>query len=449
MTKRTFKGGAHPPEFKHLTEKLYIETLPPPERVVVPIVQHLGAPGSPLVNKKEQVKIGQKLTEPGGFVSVPCHSPVSGVVKKIDEYPHPFGRRIQAIEIENDGENTPDHDMEPQDDYLELPAEEMINRIRAAGLAGMGGAAFPTHVKLSPPKNKPIDTLIINGAECEPFLTADHRLMLEQGDDIFRGIQIIRKILNPRQTFIGIESNKPDAAAKMREIGRDYPEIKVEVLQVKYPQGAEKQLINALTGREVPSGGLPMDVGCLAHNVGTTKAIYHAVAMNRPLMERVVTVTGDAVASPKNILAPIGARFSDLINFAGGYTDSAAKLVMGGPMMGISQHTDEVMVIKGTSGIMVLSQKAAYLPPPRPCIGCSRCIEVCPMHLTPTLIATLVNYNRTEEALKHNILDCMECGSCTYICPTKRNLVHMIKLGKMNALELKKKEKEKEKEAAA
>ena len=442
MPNKTFKGGAHPPEFKNLTESLAIEILPAPERVFVPIVQHLGAPGKPLVIKKDKVKLGQKLTDPGGFVSVPCHSPVSGTVKKIDVFPHPFGRMIEAIEIENDGEDSPEHDMSVEDGYLNLDPKIMIERIREGGLAGMGGAAFPTHVKLSPPADKPIQTLIINGAECEPFLTADHRLMLEYGEDIFKGIEIIQRILKPEQTYIGIENNKPDAIAKMREISRDYPGIKVAAMQVKYPQGAEKQLINALTGREVPSGGLPMDVNCLVHNVGTALAIYQAVAMNKPLIERVVTVTGDGVVSPKNVIARIGTLFSELIAFAGGYTDGAAKLIMGGPMMGMAQHTDQIPIIKGTSGILVLNKKSAALPQPKPCIGCSRCLEVCPMHLTPTLLATLVEYNRTEDSIKQGILDCMECGSCSYICPTKRNLVHMMKLGKMNAMELKRKEKE-------
>ncbi|NQS98677.1 MAG: electron transport complex subunit RsxC [candidate division Zixibacteria bacterium] len=442
MPKKTFKGGAHPPEFKNLTESLAIEVLPAPERVFVPIVQHLGAPGKPLVIKKDKVKLGQKLTDPGGFVSVPCHSPVSGTVKKIDMFPHPFGRMIEAIEIENDGEDSPEHDMSVEDGYLNLDPKIMIQRIREGGLAGMGGAAFPTHVKLSPPADKPIKTLIINGAECEPFLTADHRLMLEYGKEIFKGIAIIQRILKPEQTYIGIENNKPDAIAKMREISRDYPGIKVAAMQVKYPQGAEKQLINALTGREVPSGGLPMDVNCLVHNVGTTLAIYQAVAMNKPLIERVVTVTGDGVVSPKNVTARIGTLFSELVAFAGGYTDGAAKLIMGGPMMGMAQHTDQIPIIKGTSGILILSKKSAALPKPKPCIGCSRCLEVCPMHLTPTLLATLVEYNRTEDSIKQGILDCMECGSCSYICPTKRNLVHILKLGKMNAMELKRKEKE-------
>ena len=449
MAKKTFKGGAHPPEFKHLTEKLAIEVLPAPERVFVPIVQHLGAPGKPLVKIKDVVKMGQPLTAPGGFVSVPAHSPVSGIVKKIAKYPHPFGRPVEAIEIENDGEDTPFADFSVDEKYLELPKDEMLTRIKDAGLAGMGGAAFPTHVKLQPPPEKPIDTLILNGAECEPFLTADHRVMLEQAGEIFKGLEIIKKILSPKRIFIGIENNKPDAVEHMRKIGKNYPVVKVISLPVKYPQGAEKQLISAMVNREVPSGGLPMDVGCLVHNVGTTLAIYEAVAMKKPLMERVMTITGDGVISPKNVRARIGTMFSELIAFAGGYTETAGKLIMGGPMMGAAQHTDRIPVIKGTSGILVLDEKTAFLPKPLPCIGCSRCIEVCPMHLTPTLIATYVKYNMTDKAMEINILDCMECGSCTYICPTKRNLIHMIKLGKMNALEIKRKEAAEKKEQAA
>lgn len=447
MSKRTFKGGAHPPEFKRLTEKLPIENLPAPQTVVIPIVQHLGAPGKPIVAVKDEVKMGQPLTAPGGFVSVPAHASVSGKVKKIEKFAHPFGKPIEAIEIENDGLDTPFNDFSENPNYLQLPREEMLNRVKEAGLAGMGGAAFPTHVKLQPPAEKPIDTLILNGAECEPFLTADHRLMLENGPDVLKGLEIIRKILNPQQIFIGIENNKPDAVDYLKSISKGFQGLEVVALPVKYPQGAEKQLIKALTKREVPSGGLPMDVGCLVHNVGTTLAIYEAVAKLKPLIERIVTVTGDGVKNPKNIRARIGTSFSKLIEFAGGYTDNAAKLIMGGPMMGMAQFTDEVPVIKGTSGILVLSAEKAALTEPLPCISCSRCLDVCPMHLVPTLIATYVEYNKTELSLKKNILDCIECGSCTYICPTKRNLVHLIKLGKMNALELRRKEAAKEKAA--
>jgi electron transport complex protein RnfC len=317
----------------------------------------------------------------------------------------------------------------------------MLNRIRDAGLAGMGGAAFPTHVKLNPPVEKSIDTLIINGAECEPYLTSDYRLMLEQGLEILRGVEIIQHILHPQQTFIGIEANKPEAVENLTHIYREHDiSLEVVTLPVKYPQGAEKQLIKALTGREVPSGGLPMDVNCLVHNVGTCLAIYHAVAMRKPLMERVVTVTGDGVYGAKNLRTRIGTPFSKLVEFTGGYREGASKLIMGGPMMGLAQHTDEVPVIKGTSGILVLKSANSFIPQARPCIGCSRCLEVCPMGLTPTILGTLVEYNRTESAMQKNILDCIECGSCSYICPTKRNLVHLIKLGKMNALEFKKKE---------
>ncbi len=439
MAKRTFEGGAHPPEYKRLTEKLPVEILAAPERIVVPIVQHLGAPGKPVVAKKDRVLLGQSLTEPGGFVSVPCHSPVSGKVKKVDLFPHPFGAKVMAVEIENDGEDEPHHELTVEEGYLELPKEEMIDRIRDAGLAGMGGAAFPTHVKLSPPKGKKIEITIINGAECEPYLTADHRLMLEQGEEIFKGLEVINKILQPAKSFIAIENNKPDAVAKLREIGKSFPGVEVIALPVKYPQGAEKQLIRALTGREVPSGGLPMDVSCLVHNVGTAVSIFEAAAMRKPLMERVVTVTGPGVKTPKNIRARIGTMFADLIEFAGGYTEEAAKLIMGGPMMGLAQYTDEVPVIKGTSGILALDAKSAMLDESKPCISCGRCLEVCPMKLTPSLLGTLVEYDRFEEAEKTHILDCIECGSCSYICPTKRNLVHLMKLGKLEVNKLRKK----------
>ena len=429
--KKSFKGGAHPPEEKKWTEHKAIENVPLPERVVIPLQQHIGAPAEPVVEKGQEVKTGEALSKTTKFVSVPCHASISGTVAAVERRPHPLGTDLLSIVIEGDGQDAWIKDYKTKPDYLTLPVEEMKKRIQAAGIAGMGGAAFPSHVKLSPPDDKPIDTVFLNGVECEPFLTADHRLMLENPNAILNGLQIIMKILGVSRAIIGIEKNKRDAIRLMKNLTQKSKNgISVLPLAVKYPQGAEKQLIKAGTGREVPSGGLPMDVGCLVHNVGTALSIYEAVSSEKPLIERIVTVTGPGVKEPKNLRTRIGTPFSDLIDFCGGYSESAAKVVNGGPMMGIAQVTDDVPVIKGTSGILVLNEKTAKLQQEQPCIACARCVDICPMKLVPSALANLVEYHRYEEAHKLGLLDCIECGTCSFICPASRNLVHYIKLGK-------------------
>ncbi|GAF69217.1 unnamed protein product, partial [marine sediment metagenome] len=316
------------------------------------------------------------------------------------------------------------------EDTSGLTVDEIKGRIQDAGIAGMGGAAFPTHVKLSPPPEKPIEFVFLNGVECEPYLTADHRLMLEKSKQILEGLKIIIKLLDVKNAIIGIEKNKPDAIRLMKGLTERSKSFSVLPLAVKYPQGAEKQLIYAATGREVPAGGLPMDVGCLVHNVGTALAIYEAVSSKKPLIERVVTVTGSGISTPKNVLARIGTPFLNLIDFCDGYSNSAAKVINGGPMMGISQITDEVPVVKGTSGILVLDEKTASLQEEQPCISCARCVDVCPMKLLPNRITNFIEYRKTDDAHDWGVLDCIECGTCSYVCPSKRNLVHYIKLGK-------------------
>ena len=305
----------------------------------------------------------------------------------------------------------------------------------------MGGATFPTHVKLSPPSNKPIDTVILNGVECEPYATCDHRLMLERPDDIVEGLRIIMEILNCKKGYIGIESNKPDAIKVMCDAVKGINGINVAKLKVKYPQGGEKQLIYALTKRKVPAGGLPMDVGCLVQNVGTSAAIYEALASGRPLIERVVTITGKGVVKPANLLARIGDSFANLIEFAGGYTEKATKLIMGGPMMGISQFTDNIPVIKGASCILVMEEVEIDTGEQLPCISCARCVDVCPMNLMPTTIAQFVEYGHWDEAKAYGIIDCIECGCCTYICPAKRKLLEYLKFGKAKLAQIQAKEK--------
>jgi electron transport complex protein RnfC len=441
LAKKTFRGGAHPPERKELTERHEIVVLPPPSRVVIPLLQHTGAAAKPIVEKGQEVLVGQVLGEPTGYVSVPSHASISGKVVAIEPMPHPFGRLVDSVIIESDGQDKWLEGIGGENPVDNLSPDEIKNRIRDGGLAGMGGAAFPTHVKLNPPKEKPIDTAILNGAECEPFLTSDHRLMLENTEDIIRGFQLIIKVLGAKRGLIGIEDNKPDAAKKIAEAVKDFPDIKVFTLHVKYPQGAEKQLIWALTKREVPSGGLPMDVGCVVQNVGTAKAVWDAVARRKPLIDRVVTVTGPGVRQPGNFLARIGAPFSQLIDAAGGLVNGG-KVIMGGPMMGLAQPSLDLPVIKGTSGLLVFDHTFSKIPEPRPCILCGRCVDVCPMRLVPTRIATFVEYNNLKQAERLGALDCMECGSCTYVCPSNRNLVHWIKFGKLGILEARKKAKE-------
>ncbi len=429
--KKTFKGGVHPPEEKNWTQDKPIEVMPAPATVVIPLQQHIGRPSTPKVKVGDVVKIGDPLSEPGGFVSVPSHASVSGTVKAIELAPHPLGVEILAVTIENDGKDEFSDVILKVADKNELSREEIIGRISTAGIAGMGGATFPTHVKLSPPPNKKIETLILNGAECEPYLTSDHRLMLEYPAEILDGMQIIIKALDCKTGFIGIEKNKPDAIKLLREKVREqgYP-FQVISFQVKYPQGAEKQLIKAITGREVPRGGLPMDVGCLVQNVGTAKAVYDAVRFKKPLYERVVTVTGRGINASRNVLTRIGTPLHELLNFCGGLNDGAAKIINGGPMMGISQFSLEVPVIKGTSGILILAEKESQIVMEQPCIRCGRCVTACPMGLMPNMLGTLVEHNKFDLAKKYGVLDCIECGSCTFICPAKRYLVHYIKHGK-------------------
>ncbi|HHS13019.1 MAG TPA: electron transport complex subunit RsxC [bacterium] len=426
----SFRGGTHPPEDKSRTEHLPIENVPIPEKILIPLQQHIGAPAEPVVEKGAGVKTGQVIAKSNGFISIPAHATCSGTVTAVDLFTHPLGNRMLAIEIENDGKDEWEQKQSRALSIRSLKKDEMLKRIQEAGIAGMGGAAFPTHVKLSPPEDKPVDIILLNGAECEPCLTADHRLMLEQPDLIIQGMRIMMKILGVKTGIIGIERNKPDAIDTITERVRKVKSIRVLPLKVKYPQGAEKQLIKAATGREVPCGGLPMDVGCLVHNVGTALAVAEAVSVKKPLIERIVTVTGNGIAKPKNCRVRIGTSFRHIIEFCGGYTANASKLISGGPMMGIAQVTDAVPVIKGTSGILVLDRKQAFLRKENPCIGCARCVDVCPMNLVPNRIAAFVEYQKIDKARRLGLIDCIECGSCSYICPAKRNLVHYIKLGK-------------------
>jgi electron transport complex protein RnfC len=434
---KTFEGGVHPFEGKKYTEKKTIEILPSPHTVYIPLQQHIGASADPIVEKDQEVKAGEKIAEANGFISTPIHASVSGKVKGIEDIDHPVAGKGQAVVIEVGENNEWTDSIKHQKDHMDLDIQTMRGRIREAGLAGLGGATFPTHVKLTPPTDKKIDVAMLNGVECEPYLTADHRLMLEEPEEIVQGFQIIMKILGVLRGIIGIESNKLDAVQIVRKTIKKYPGMEVLILPVKYPQGAEKQLIKAALKREVPSGGLPMDIGVVVQNVGTARAIYDAVAQQKPLTHRVLTVTGPGIKNPKNVLVPIGTRFQEIVDFCGGLTDTAAKIIMGGPMMGITQPNLNVPVVKGTSGILVLDEKHSHLPPEGPCINCGRCVDVCPSHLLPTTLQILVNHERYEEAESLHIMDCIECGSCSYICPANRYLVHGIRHGKRQLMELK------------
>ncbi len=436
----SFSGGVHPPERKQLTEKKAVEKLPIPPEVVIPVQQHLGAPSKPIVEKGALVRVGDPISEASGFVSVPAHASVSGTVIAIENRPHPLGPEALSIVIQSDGQDTWNEKISFQENYLSLLTNEMLKRIRDAGLAGMGGAAFPTHVKLAPPANKTIDTFILNGAECEPYLTSDHRLMLEEPEKILLGMQIIMKILGVKQGAIGIENNKPDAVQSLRKKAAELKlPYKVLSLRVKYPQGAEKQLIKAITGREVPSGGLPMDIGCVVQNVSTAAAVYAAVAYGRPLVERIVTVTGKGIRQPKNVLARIGTPYSFIFSQCGGLNDEAGKIIMGGPMMGLAQYSLHAPVIKGTSGLLVMDKKDSRRQAEVNCISCGRCIHVCPMGLMPKMLGAFVQHARFSEAESYHVLDCIECGSCAFVCPAHINLVHLIKYGKSEVIKSRKK----------
>lgn len=429
-----FQGGIHPSEQK-FSQESPIEELKVPDRVVVPLSQHIGAPCEATVSPGDKVGKGDRVGQATGFVSVDVHAPISGVVKAVGLFPHPLGRPLPAVEIESDGEDTWTDKLKPHEDSMDLSPEALKEIIRDMGIVGMGGAAFPTHVKFSPPKEKPIDTLIINGAECEPYLTADHRLMLEETENIIEGTRIAMRILGVNRGIIAIESNKPDAIEKMKVLTEDIPELEVVGLKVRYPQGAEKQLIKTLLNREVPfSGGLPMDVGVIVQNVGTLSAIYKAVRFGRPLIERITTVTGSGVREPKNLRARIGTPIKALIEACGGVTSEVGKIIMGGPMMGVSQYSLEVPVVKGTSGILVQPLSEVEEGVAHPCIRCGSCVRACPARLMPTTLGVLAQLDMFEEAQRYDVMDCIECGCCNYVCPAKIPLVQLLRYAKAEVL---------------
>lgn len=430
-------GGIHPPENKITADKA-IESLAIPQSVIIPISQHIGAPSTPVINKGDSVKTGQVIATGKGFVSTNIHSSVSGKINRIDQVTDSSGYKQTAIIIDVEGDEwveTIDRSKEIVRD-IKLTPEEITRRCLECGIVGLGGATFPSHVKLTVPEGKKCLVLVINGVECEPYLTSDHRLMMEKGEEILIGISILMKALKVDKAMIGIENNKPDAIKHLTKLASTFKGITVHALKVKYPQGAEKQLIKALINREVPSGRLPLDVGAVVHNVGTAYAVYEAVQKNKPLFERVVTITGKSLVNPGNYFVRIGTPVSKLIEAAGGMPEDTGKIVNGGPMMGKALTNTEVPVVKGTSGIVIFPLKESGRTEVNPCIRCAKCISACALNLEPFLLMVLVEKGLFERAESERITDCMECGSCSFTCPAGRPLLDYIRLGKSTVIKM-------------
>ncbi|MGM0688999.1 MAG: electron transport complex subunit RsxC [Bacillota bacterium] len=440
MSNTVFKGGVHPDYYKEITATMAVTAMKAPDKVVIPLQQHIGAPCEPLesIEVGTEVKSGQKIADSSGFVSAPIHASVSGKITAIGPFSHPLGRPVQSITIESDGQDHWAESIEPDGDLDKLSQDDLRKIIREAGIVGLGGATFPAHVKLSPPPDKTIDIVVINGAECEPYLTADHRVMLEKPEKIVFGLKVMIKALGAGKGIIGVEDNKADAIRVMEKAVAKEESITVMPLHTKYPQGAEKMLIQVTTGRKVPSGGLPLEIGVVNHNVGTAVAITNAIREGKPLIERVLTVTGSGINHPANLMVRIGTLVSEVIAACGGMTENTRKLIIGGPMMGLTQPDPEVPVIKGTSGILALTDEDVYIAESSPCIRCAKCVSVCPVQLMPTSIAQAAEHELFKRAEKLNAMDCFECGCCAYICPSKIPLVQLIRIAKAEIAKTKK-----------
>jgi H+/Na+-translocating ferredoxin:NAD+ oxidoreductase subunit C len=442
---KTFKGGIHPPDSKELAKDKPLERFAATSELTLYLSQHIGAPARAAVEKGDTVKKGQVIAEAGGFVSAPVHAPVSGTVKAIEPRPHPLGRKLPAIIIENDGNDEWAGGVNVERDASSLSAAEIRNGIQAAGIVGMGGATFPTHVKLAPMDGKPTQDMVINCAECEPYLTCDYRQMLEQADAIVSGLKLLMKATSAPNGWIAVENNKMDAVEVLTKAAECEPNIKVEALEVKYPQGAEHQITAAVLGREIPSGGLPLDIGVVCQNTGTAIAVHEALTLNKPLVERALTVTGEGVERPANYVVPLGVPVRAILDKAG-LKKNANKLVLGGPMMGLAQYTADVAVGKGTSGILALADAQAYEW--TACIRCGRCVDVCPWQLVPSTLSIICESKNIEAIKASDIMDCKECGSCTYVCPSRRPIVHLVKYGKGELAALRAREQAKQKAGA-
>ena len=431
MLKTFCLGGVHPPGNK-LSAGKKIERFPIPEQVTIPLSQHIGTPAEPVVKEGDIVKAGTLIAKANGFVSANIHSSVSGTVVKIDDTVDSSGYRKPAVFIQVEGNEFEESiDLSPElKKDIDLPASEIVRKIADAGIVGLGGATFPTQIKLTPPGGKQAETVIINGVECEPYLTSDHALMLEKGHEIMVGIQLLMKALGAKRAVIGIENNKKDAVEYLSSLLKDYPGIEVCPLKVKYPQGSEKQLVDTIVKRRIKSGGLPIDVGVVVQNVGTVFAVYEAVQKNKPLFERIVTVTGKGIKNPSDYWVKIGTSVNELITAAGGLPEDTGKIIDGGPMMGKALVNTDVPVTKGTSGILILPKEDTERKEISNCIRCSKCVSVCPSGLEPYLLMTISESAMWDKAESERIKDCIECGCCNYVCPANRPLLDYIRLGK-------------------
>lgn len=426
MKRKTFKGGAHPYDGKELSRECSIEILNPGDTLVYPLSQHIGAMAKPLVKAGDRVLVGQKIAEKGGFISANIHSSVSGTVKAIEKRLVATGGMVDSVIVQNDGlyeEAEPVFSGNPE----ELSKDEIIKIIEEAGIVGMGGAGFPTNVKLSPKNPDIIDSIIVNGAECEPYLTSDYRRMVEQTDALVKGLKIVLKIFPKAKGYFGVEDNKPEAIEALLKATENEDRIEVVPLKTKYPQGGERSMIYAVTGRKINSKMLPADAGCIVHNVDTIYAIYNAIYNGKPLIERIVTITGDAVSTPKNFQVRIGTSFRELIDAAGGFTTEPEKVISGGPMMGFSFFNIDVPVVKGSSSLLAFIKDDVSHEESSACIRCGRCAAACPEHLLPMKLAALAGQNEPDEFKKLGGMECVECGCCSYVCPAKRQVTQSVR----------------------
>lgn len=440
MKLHTFKGGIHLDDAKSLTNHKPIINLEPCKTYIFPLNQHIGAPNIPLVKPGDHVFLGQKIGDTNAHVSAPIHSSVSGTVTGIGKHLTPSGQECDCIFIENDFKEELDPTIKKLGDIDSVTPEQIVRAVREAGIVGMGGAGFPTHIKISPPKEDTVDTIIVNGAECEPYLTSDHRIMLERPHEVINGLLLLMKAVKVKKGVIAIEENKPDAIELLRQKTESLPEIEVRSLQTKYPQGSEKHIIKAVTGREVKSGRLPSSAGVIVVNIDTCTACARCVLEGMPLIRRIVTLSGNCFSEPANYRVKTGTPFSYLIEQAGGFCQEPVKLIMGGPMMGITQYSLDVPVVKGTSAILAFDGNLAKHYEERNCTRCGRCIKACPMGLAPVQLNLYSMYNDLEAAKKANVMDCIECGSCSYVCPCRRQLVQRFRVIKQKIQENQRKE---------
>ena len=422
----TFRGGVHPYDGKDLSKEKPVRELLPGKELVYPLLQHIGAPAKPIVTKGDHVQAGQKIAEMGGFVSANIHASVSGTVKEIKKVRNNVGSMVDAIVVENDEKNET-VEFQSVQSLDTLSKEEILERIKEGGVVGMGGAGFPTHVKLAPKEPDKIEYVLVNGAECEPYLTSDYRRMLEQPEWIIGGLKCILKLFDNAKGYICIEDNKPDCIAKMTEMVKDEPKIEVRTLKTKYPQGAERCLIYAVSGREINSSMLPADAGCVVDNIDTVCAVYRAVMAGEPVMDRIVTVTGEAVADPCNFKAKMGTSFADLLEAAGGLKQPAKKIISGGPMMGFAMFDYHVPVVKTSSAMLCMTEDDISEKESTACINCGRCVNACPARLVPSRLATYSEHGQAELFEKHHGMECVECGCCSFVCPAKRPLTQSMR----------------------